>query len=68
MIVFLDTGVLGYICNPGVSPEVDVDMIIAAHWQILKQDFPGRYVVISTTNLKHLNRFAEAQEWQNISY
>lgn len=48
--------------------NIDADMIIAAHWKILKQEFPGRYVVVSTTNLKHLRLFAEAQEWQNISY
>jgi predicted nucleic acid-binding protein len=48
--------------------SLDVDMIIVAHWQLLAEKFPGRYVVISTTNVKHLSLFAQAQEWRNISY
>lgn len=48
--------------------NLDIDIIIAAHWQILSQQFPGREVVISTTNIKHLALFANAQEWQNINY
>lgn len=45
---------------------LDIDIIIAAHYQVLFQEFPGRYVVISTKNIKHFKHFAEAQEWQNI--
>lgn len=48
--------------------NLDIDIIIAAHWQLLKREFPGRYIVISTTNVKHLSLFTEAEEWQNISY
>ncbi|WP_239121599.1 MULTISPECIES: hypothetical protein [Spirulina sp. CCY15215] len=48
--------------------NIDIDMIIAAHWRLLSESFPGRYVVISTTNVKHLRLFAEAEEWQNIVY
>ncbi|GFE67844.1 type II toxin-antitoxin system VapC family toxin [Chroococcus sp. FPU101] len=48
--------------------NIDIDIIIAAHWQILKKEFPGRMVIISTTNVKHLRLFAEASEWRNISY
>jgi predicted nucleic acid-binding protein len=48
--------------------NLDIDLIIAAHWQLLSQQFPGREVVISTTNIKHLALFANAQEWQNINY
>jgi len=48
--------------------NIDVDIIIAAHWRVLKREFPGRYIVVSTTNVKHLSLFAEAKEWQNISY
>ena len=48
--------------------HLDIDIFIAAHWQLLNEQFPGRYVVISTTNVKHLQRFAEAEEWQNIDY
>jgi len=46
---------------------LDVDIIIGAHWQILKNQYPGRYVVIATSNIKHLSIFAEAQEWKNIN-
>ncbi|GBF79728.1 PIN domain-containing protein [Aphanothece sacrum] len=45
---------------------LDIDIIIAAHWQLLTEKFPGRYVVVSTTNVKHLRLFTEAEEWQNI--
>ena len=50
-----------------VTNNIDVDMIISAHWQLLQAEFPGRYVVVSTTNIRHLQRFAEAQEWREIS-
>lgn len=48
--------------------SLDIDIIISAHWQLLKQQFEGRYIVIATTNVKHLSLFAEAQEWNNINY
>lgn len=48
--------------------NIDVDMIISAHWRLLEQQFQGRYIVVSTTNVKHLQLFTEAQEWQNIKY
>lgn len=48
--------------------SLDIDIIISAHWQLLKQQFKGRYVVIATTNVKHLSLFAEAQEWNKINY
>jgi predicted nucleic acid-binding protein len=44
----------------------DIDILICAHWHILKQDFPGRYTVVATKNIEHIARFAEADEWQNI--
>ena len=46
----------------------DADVIICAQYQLLARKYPGRYVVIATTNVKHLSRFAEAQEWQNIEF
>ncbi len=46
--------------------SLDVDMIIAAHWQLLKEQFPNRYLVIATTNVKHLSQFAEALSWEEI--
>jgi predicted nucleic acid-binding protein len=48
--------------------NIDVDMIISAHWKLLKAEFPGRYVVVSTTNIRHLQLFTEAQEWREIAY
>jgi predicted nucleic acid-binding protein len=48
--------------------NIDIDMIISAHWRLFKNDFPGRYVVVSTTNIRHLQLFTEAQEWRDIRY
>lgn len=48
------------------NKSLDIDIIICSHWQELKEEFTGRYVVIATTNVKHLSRFAEAQTWKNI--
>lgn len=54
--------------NPtAANNSLDIDIIIAAHWQLLVNKFPGRYIVVSTTNLKHLRLFTEAEEWQNIN-
>lgn len=48
------------------NKSLDIDIIICSHWQELKQEFPGRYIVIATTNVKHLSRFAEANTWSKI--
>jgi predicted nucleic acid-binding protein len=48
--------------------SLDADLIICAQWQLLAEEFPGRYIVIATTNVSHLSRFAEAEEWQNIKF
>lgn len=48
--------------------NIDIDMMIMAHWRLLSESFPGRYVVIATTNVRHLSLFANAEEWQNITY
>jgi predicted nucleic acid-binding protein len=50
------------------NKSLDVDIIISAHWQVLKENFPGRYVVVATTNVKHLSRFTEAKVWNNIKF
>lgn len=50
------------------AKSLDVDVIICAQYQILKQEYPGRYIVIATTNVKHLNRFTEAKKWQDIEF
>ncbi|OCQ99599.1 nucleic acid-binding protein [Nostoc sp. MBR 210] len=47
--------------------NIDADIIIAAQWQLLTEEFPGRYIVIATTNCKHLQRFTEAKSWQDIN-
>ena len=44
----------------------DVDMIIIAHWRLLKEEHPSRYIVIATTNVKHLSEFSEALNWEDI--
>lgn len=46
--------------------SLDIDIIICSHWQMLKEEFPARYIVIATTNVKHLSRFTEAKTWRNI--
>lgn len=48
--------------------NIDADMIISAHWNILSEVFPGRAVLIATKNIRHLKIFAQenAQEWINI--
>ncbi len=48
--------------------SLDADVIICAQYQLLAQEYPGRYVVIATTNVKHLSRFTEAKEWQDIDF
>lgn len=50
------------------SKNIDVDMIISAHWQVLKNKSPGRYVVVATTNIRHLRQFTEAHNWQDIKF
>jgi hypothetical protein len=46
--------------------NLDVDIIICTQWQMLKEEFPNRYIVIATTNVKHLSRFAVALSWKDI--
>ncbi len=48
--------------------SLDVDIIICTHWKMLNEEFPGRYTVIATTNVKHLSRFAEAKTWRDIKF
>ena len=46
--------------------SLDVDVIICAQWQLLTEEYPGRYIAIATTNVKHLSYFTEAKLWLNI--
>ncbi len=48
--------------------SLDADVIICAQYQLLAEEYPGRYIVIATTNVKHLSRFTEAKEWQDIKF
>jgi predicted nucleic acid-binding protein len=49
------------------NKSLDIDMIICSHWQMLQAEFPGRYIAIATTNVKHLSRFTEAKNWRYIN-
>lgn len=48
--------------------SLDADVIICAQYKLLANTYPGRYVVIATTNVNHLSRFTEAKEWQDIKF
>jgi predicted nucleic acid-binding protein len=48
--------------------SLDADVIICAQYKLLAEQYPGRYVVIATTNVSHLSRFSEAKEWQEIEF
>jgi predicted nucleic acid-binding protein len=48
--------------------ELDADIIIAAHWLILTEEYPGQAVTIATTNVKHLSRFTIARSWEEIGF
>jgi len=50
------------------NKSLDADIIICAQYKLLEQEYPGRYIVIATTNVKHLSRFGEAKEWQKIEF
>lgn len=47
--------------------NLDADMIICATWQDLATRYPGQEVVIVTTNVRHLSRFATAIVWQDLT-
>lgn len=48
--------------------NIDADVIIAAQCQLMQEQQPGQYLVVATTNVKHLSRFVNAQKWQDISF
>ena len=50
------------------SKTLDADVIIAAQCQLLQQEYPGQTLTIATTNVNHLSRFIDAQEWQEITF
>ena len=48
--------------------SLDADVIICAQYKLIESEYPGRYIVIATTNVDHLSRFAEAKEWHDIQF
>jgi predicted nucleic acid-binding protein len=46
--------------------SLDADLIICATWRLLTINEPGRFISIATTNVKHLSRFAVAENWLDI--
>jgi hypothetical protein len=46
--------------------DIDIDIIISAQYQLLKDEFPGQRVIMATTNLKHLSIFCDAANWRDI--
>jgi predicted nucleic acid-binding protein len=44
---------------------IDGDMILSAHAAVIESH--GHKVIIATTNVKHLNLFADARLWTDIS-
>ena len=50
---------------PTADPKaLDEDVILAAQAQVINTD--NEMVVIATTNVKHLSRFVNAREWQDL--
>ncbi|NJL52013.1 MAG: type II toxin-antitoxin system VapC family toxin [Hydrococcus sp. SU_1_0] len=50
------------------NKSLDADVIICAQYKLLEQEYPGRYIVIATTNVKHISKFAKAKKWQEIEF
>ncbi|NES81901.1 MAG: type II toxin-antitoxin system VapC family toxin [Moorea sp. SIO2B7] len=48
--------------------NIDVDVIIGATYQLLQSEYPGQFIVVATTNVKHISRFTEAKNWQDIQF
>ena len=46
--------------------KIDIDVIISAQCLILQQDSLGQKVIMATTNVKHISRYCEAANWQDI--
>lgn len=48
--------------------SLDADVMICAQYKLLESEYPGRYIVIATTNANHLSRFAEAKKWHDVQF
>jgi hypothetical protein len=46
--------------------DIDIDIIISAQYQLLRDEFPGQQVIMATTNLKHLSIFCDTANWRDI--
>lgn len=46
--------------------NIDVDIIISAHCQLLQNENSGQRVVVATTNIEDLSIYCEAANWQDI--
>ena len=46
--------------------NIDVDIIISAHYQLLSDNQPGQRVIVATINIKDLSIYCEAANWQDI--
>ena len=42
-----------------IKENIDVDCIVAAQWCVLKEQFPGRQVIIATKNIKDFQRVTD---------
>ena len=51
-----------------IKENIDVDCILAAQWCLLKEQYPGRKVIIATKNIKDFQRGTDCDVWQNITY
>ena len=51
-----------------IKEKIDVDCILAAKWCLLKEQYPGRQVIIATKNIKDFQLVTDCDIWQNISY
>jgi len=47
--------------------NIDVDVILAAHWCILKKRFPGRQVVLATKNTDDFENITVCANWVEIT-
>lgn len=51
-----------------IKENIDLDCILAAQWCLLKEQYPGRQVIIATKNIKDFQRVTDCDVWQNITY
>lgn len=51
-----------------IKENIYVDCILAAQWCLLKEQYPGRKVIIATKNIKDFQRVTDCDVWQNITY